>query len=694
MGQGRGFFFFFFLPFFLITTIARADLPNNEIPRDILSFYDRAHFQHPYFTPAHQQASMPLNHLGLKVTHRPLQDPYPTDAEMDPFVGIFNWISPGQKVPDPARHCAWLDGQIQKGRKVVLWGERWMIPGSEKGLTAMLPECEALMKRVGAEYAGEYTNDPFYMEVTYKDPAVEYERKFFLNERVDYRWYKPQPGIRPYLKIKRRDWAGGESAMVFTSSVGGFAAATTIVFEDQDLHRQQWRINPFVFFKEAFALKDRPIPDATTINGRRIFYSHIDGDGIFNISQFDQKSYSGEVVLNEVLKKYPTLPVTVSIITGYLDLKEFNGERGMKLYRDLFSQFNVEPASHGYAHPLVWRTGKLALQVPGYDYTPAKEVTYSLSRLNDLLRKFDNPKRAELFLWTGDCLPNHEALESSAHARILNMNGGDSLYDSYHSSRGYLAALGLKHPDGLWQTYASAPSEIVYTNIWKGPYYGYRRVIETFKNTEEPQRLKPINIYYHFFSAEKLAGLKALAEAYEYALSQNIHAVTAQDYAEIVRGFVDARLFALPDGGTEIRNSGALRTLRLDDASRSVDMARSRGVIGFKRERGALYVFLDEGQTHRVYWTNDKSPIPHFSEASFDVREWKGDLSHIRFSKRGWLKSEALIGGLHPKAKYRIESNGESQTVQTDARGDLKISFRDVEGDGPYRPVTIDFASF
>ena len=66
------------------------------------------------------------------------------------------------------------------------------------------------------------------------------------------------------------------------------------------------------------------------------------------------------------------------------------------------------------------------------------------------------------------------------------------------------------------QVYAPVINENVYTNLWTGPYYGFRRVLETFALTESPRRLKPIDVYYHFYSGAKVAGQQAWAEVYDF----------------------------------------------------------------------------------------------------------------------------------------------------------------------------------
>src|SRR5204862_449411 len=80
-------------------------------------------------------------------------------------------------------------------------------------------------------------------------------------------------------------------------------------------------------------------------------------------------------------------------------------------------------------------------------------------------------------------------------------------------------------------------NENVYTNLWTGPFYGYERAIETFELTERPYRLKPINIYYHAYSASKRASLSALDKVYQWALSQPVMNLYASEYVQKVLDF-------------------------------------------------------------------------------------------------------------------------------------------------------------
>ena len=58
-----------------------------------------------------------------------------------------------------------------------------------------------------------------------------------------------------------------------------------------------------------------------------------------------------------------------------------------------------------------------------------------------------------------------------------------------------------------------------------------RRVVDYFRFTDSPRRLKPIGIYYHFYSGTKTAAIKALHDVYAWAREQETFPVWASEYA-------------------------------------------------------------------------------------------------------------------------------------------------------------------
>ncbi|MDO8527786.1 MAG: hypothetical protein Q7T03_08885 [Deltaproteobacteria bacterium] len=676
--------------FLLLLGVGRLSFgfpPEGEVPRKILAFYDPKMFSDVQYAPVHQFAAMPLNHLGLEVIYRSITDPLPDEKEMEGFRGVLTWFQRLSAVPDANAWCTWLTTQMQKGRKVVILGEPGIFPDKKR---KMSPECKKTFKVLGAEYRGEFSDNPLFFKIIKKDSSMtEFERKLDLVEGLNYSLFQVRsPGSHVYLHMARTDREDSVSDLVFTTPKGGFAHATYVHLEKKEINKVQWRINPFRFFEEAFGMQGLPRPDTTTLNGRRIFYTHIDGDGIVNVSHIDWKSFSGEIIYNEIFRKYPDLPITASIIAGYLDMNEYKSDRVMTLYRNIFSLPNVEAASHGYAHPLIWRKKTVALKIPGYTFSNTKEIEGSVEMIQSLLDKDNIGKKVDIFLWTGDCVLSEDDIFKAYKIGVLNINGGDTRFDKKYDSYSSVSPLGILRGSYL-QVYASNSNENVYTNLWEGPYYGFIDVIETFKNTEEPLRIKPIDIYYHYYSGERHAALKSLKAIYDYALTQKIFPMFAGDYSRIVGDFFKVKMESL-NGGFRIVNEGQLKTIRFDHENRGVDLKRSRGILGFNHLQGNLYVALDDSSEHAIFLASSTTGKPYIVNATFQIKDFKEEKGGVRFSKKGWLKSEGLLGGMAPLQNYSVRSNGENVVVKSDAKGMLPLHFKQAENSGPATDVRVE----
>ena len=85
----------------------------------------------------------------------------------------------------------------------------------------------------------------------------------------------------------------------------------------------------------------------------------------------------------------------------------------------------------------------------------------------------------------------------------MNLNGGDTTISRHNPSLTCVAPRSLCW-GGQLQIYAANQNEEVYTNDWKGPVFGaFSLVTDTFERTGAPRRLKPVNIYFHFFSGDR-----------------------------------------------------------------------------------------------------------------------------------------------------------------------------------------------
>src|SRR5262249_59582423 len=125
--------------------------------------------------------------------------------------------------------------------------------------------------------------------------------------------------VARHLTLERRQ--GGaitNSTVVLTSPRGGYAATGYFQYQVPGTDISQWIVEPFAFFTAAFGPLGAPIPDTTTVSGRRIYFSHIDGDGWNNASRIarfrDRQMISAAVVKEELIEAYPDLPVSVGVI--------------------------------------------------------------------------------------------------------------------------------------------------------------------------------------------------------------------------------------------------------------------------------------------------------------------------------------------------------------------------------------------
>lgn len=661
---------------------------GEDIPRKIIAFYDPQEGPDDfYFTNVHQRAQMPLNFLGLDVIPWSITAKLPSEQELEGVLGFVTWFNRADAFENPDQFCSYLSEKMSSGYKWLSLGGLGIY---DKKTNLLSPTCIETLKIFGLKDLGNDAFNPYFMSVVKKDSQmVEFERKFQLSENVDFHQYQSlEANSKIYLKLKRTDIKNSNSDMVFTNSKGGFVAPRIGLYYVKSLDKAHWRVNPFLFYEEALGLKHQPRVDVTTINGQRIFFSHIDGDGIVNVSQFDHQSFSGELIYKNILTQYPRLPITISLITGYFDIPEYNTEYIQTLYKNMLRLSNVEVSSHGYAHPLSWKKGTLALKIPGYSYSSEKEITGSIEQLNDFLDKNGITKRVNLFQWTGDCLPDASAMQTISKEKFLNINGGDSRFDTQHDSYAWVAPLGI-HRGGGFQVYTGAPNENVYTNLWRGPYYGYKSVIESFKNTENPRRVKPINIYYHYYSGERLASLNALKQAYEYAVNQKTVGLFASEYAQLAQDFKDVLIKKISPYEYLVLNKGAVRTIRFDNERRFVDIKKSHGVLGYLFFQNSLYVSMDESDQSKIVLTQKESLVPYVKSANFLIRNFKIKQNQITFEKKGWGESVLVLDGFNKNRSVKLKINNEVGQKKQITENGVSLILSSNQQDGDWTPVEI-----
>ena len=709
----------------LPTRALEIEFSGRTVRRDILALFDSRRERLPHETRIHKFAEMPLGHLGYRLVYRDVNGPLPDAAELGRFRGVLTWFVEPLRRPEVV--VQWLDGATAAGLKLVILGE---VAPPDSDWT--MPAINRVLARLGLEHTGDY------VDLTWRAKVGEMNAEMIGFERpLD----KALPGFavirargqgaESHLVIDVPSSAGKVSAtVVATGSGGGYASHNYTIFYEPNTDRVLWTLNPFAFFKEAFGAERFPVPDTTTLAGRRIYFSHIDGDGWNNLSEIEGhrevQRLSAEVIAREAIIPYPDLPVTVGIIAGDVQLELGGNPAGRTVARQLFALPQVEVASHTYTHPYNWRffenydrTAEMT-KVEQYqppDLTPRERLSRGVLRLankelpadrydrfvagtDDLprtyLRKpFDLDlevagalrlteslapagKKAKAYLWSGDTTPFEGAIRAVRAAGARNINGGDSRFDREFPSVAYVPPIS-RIAGAERQIYAANSNENTYTNDWTGPYYGFFMLEHTLRNTEAPRRLKPFNLYYHMYSGEKEAALASVKHFLDLARASPVIPVTASRYAGIADDFFRTEIEQVDLFSWAVFNRGGLQTVRFDAAEGlMLDIARSKGVLGANRHAGSLYVALDAAHeraivTLRAAPTSAAAPDGAGTLRLAQLVESRWEISDLR---RGACGFEATAQGYgpgemvwqHPSARgLRVSATGPGGTVSVAA---------------------------
>ena len=594
------------------------------MPRRVMILYDRRATEQLVQHDAHLLGATPLNWMGYVPDYRDVREPLPDFELAGRYAGIVTWFI--EASPQAERAWTWLERQMAAGMRVAVLGAWGFAPEPVR------------LERLGLQL-GAWPGVPAALSVRARDPIMGFE----IAPLADRRSFSPLRVVRgtPLLTLASN---GGTTmdAAAFTEW-GGYVLNPYHVLTLPGAVSRRWVIDPFAFLSGALALPELPVPDPTTESGRRLLLVHVDGDGFPSTAERPGAPIAGRVMLDEVLARY-RVPHTVSVIEGEIGKRGRYAERAEALEavaRRIFALPHVEPASHSLSHPFRWqrpapapgeRDYTYTLDLPGYSYDVREEIAGSAAYIDKVLAP--PGKRTRVFLWTGDCNPDEVPLAEASAAGMLSMNGGDTLITRADPTLTMVAPLGV--PRGRhFQVYAPNQNENVYTRLWKGRYYGYERAIETFELTESPRRLKPVNIYYHTYSATKTASLAALHKVYAWALAQPLHPVYASEYIERVLDFNRA-VVARTGTGWRVRGLERLRTLRVP---RSLGTPQG-DVAGYALHGDQAYLMLTSGNAEFRF---AGGPMPALAEANAHLTRFERSGDGARFSLRGHVPIEFAL---------------------------------------------------
>jgi hypothetical protein len=715
---------------------------ETPVPRIVLALYDSQEEPDIQFSRIHRLAEFPLNHLGLIVQYHDIRKNLPAADKLEQIRGVISWFT-SESIPDPVGYLSWAMKLMDIGKRFVVLGSLGADSAPQRP-GANLSEINEFLHPLGVHSTDNWIEVTYDMNIVTKDPhMVEFEHRLG-DDFPPFLWVRAITDLgHSYLTLRREGNQQTDADLVVLGPSGGYVGLGYTHFVGNKPEQIKWVINPFEFFRQALNTDAVPKPDTTTLSGRRIYYSHINGDGWRNISlipkYLEKRATSAEVILEEILKSYSDLPITVVPVAASLDPNWLGDGDILRTARAILSLPHVEAGSHSYqqlyqhhSQTPEWPTlrqydarrinsghrdknDKYILPekeitneteadgINDYDFPRAyakqplrheQEISGSIAFINGLLPPH---KRVKVHQWSANTYPSEEAIAATKTAKVRNINGGNSRFDRAFPSHAWIAPLG-RQVGNHWQIYASNSSESSYTENWTQRYFGFRHLDQTLRNTETPVRLKPINVYYHMYSGERTSSLAALHSNLEFIRGQNIAPIATSRYAAMADGFFSTKIIAVDKNRWRFENRDALQTIRFDQATlKTVDFTRSEGVIGQRHYQGSLYVALDETHPAPVIALakiekTDQEPQanrPYLVQSRWRVFALESTKERVRFNSDGFGPGEFYWQFPQPGAYKVIATDNLGKRRRTAMRTDenglliLKLD-HDI-----FQPVTI-----
>ena len=568
-----------------LTTYGKSS--KNAVKREILTLIYAPKLD-MITTEAHEYGALPLEYLGYIQRLYRIEKKLPDLQKLSQYKAVVIWLR--NNYPKPKKLLKWISAVRKMGLKIAIVGNFGFAAKKDdlKSLGIYLHQNDTMLKQ----------------SINIQDPMIGYEIMPSMKYNSQIIECK---NCKPLLQYQYPNNTASTPAAI--TSWGGYIVQEAYIAEiDKE---NIWVTNPFAFFKQTLRLEKLPVADPTTENGKRLLFSHIDGDGIMNRVEGKFGKYSGDAILNHILKKYP-LPISVSVIGAEIDphgLYPKISPELIKIAKQIFALPNVEPASHTFTHTFFWgkiKNGtldaKYRLKPKGYKYSLKRELKTTLDNINTKYTKPDKQPKAHTIFWSGDCAPRVNALDFVYKHHILAINGGDTTIQNSSPWLSLVAPFGIRRGD-YYQIYTGEQNENVFTNDWLGPFWGFKRVVQTFKLTNSPRRLKPIDIYFHLYSGSKQASLEALKYVFNWAMKQDTMPIFTSEY---ILKVMDMYAVSVAHEKNRWLFSGMhnLKTIRFEDYNGTFNLAASKNIAGFSHFENHTYVSLGTKDTALIQTAN------------------------------------------------------------------------------------------
>lgn len=374
-----------------------------------------------------------------------------------------------------------------------------------------------------------------------------------------------------------------------------------------------------------------PVPDTTTREGRRVFYSHVDSTGFATPSTLPGFPLCAEVMRDRILDRY-LLPVTVSVceaeVRGWLPHQDAREAAFLEhTARSIFNMPQVQAASGSFSRPERWTAGvDIASKLNEHAQTTRvdmeREIAGSMIYIHRKLLPQD--KEVRLMLWPQNAVPTREALRFCASMGVPTL------------------------PSGPGTSLSNDAAQAV--------------------------RLEPRAVRWSFEDVRTEQGVKALEKTLDACAGEPLIAMPAATYAASVRDARQARILRMGDQRWIIVNSGHCRTLRLPAAAGVPDMTQCLGVSGFNVHQGQLYIHtMGAARTELVLTQAKQTGHLRLVESSAPVQFMELASGRATFQVRDLRPIEVVLAGFEPRGQCAYLENGRPYTAHADAEGVVRL---------------------
>lgn len=578
-----------------------------------------------------------LNAMGYAVDYAPINRLLPTSPLIGRYAGVIIYLTDEKDSLQNTQLPTWL-AQLKQQQLPLLFMGDISYMRTQRSLAELF-----------AINIGESVNAS-HLTITQHTPEIGFETQPML-DRLGFFPLSIANSKENWLTI--RDDKGNNQEAVTITEWGGVAVSPHLYYSLATHPAIDfWVTNPYALFERGLQLHPMPQPDTTTETGRRLLMVHHDGDGFPTRAELPGAPFASQVMLEEVVKKYP-LPMSLSVIEGEVSSTGLYPKESAQLEqiaKTMFAQPNVEIASHTYSHPFSWgvvsgarNTSNLYqeynLPIPNYHASMQREVEGSIDYINQRLAPKD--KKVAIFNWSGDCNPGKDALALVKKAKIVSVNGGDTMISNTRHSLTRVGPVGL-NKDGNFQVYAPNQNENVYTNNWNGPFYGYKHVLETYRLTDKPRRIKPVDIYFHTYALSKKTSIDSVKNVLNWAIQQPFHPVYMSEYAHKALEFNDIVVAKTPDNQWIIRGLSALQELRIPQSMGYPNFDSSPQVVGFNDHQDQRYLHVS-GNDIRLTLTPEKPTRPYLINANGQIDHFHRTIHGFKLTLTSYVEPKFLV---------------------------------------------------